>query len=260
MARPLGEMSRKRLMRLMARLTGAQGGGRYERVCDMASASGQEAIASLLPESAGLAALGSRHDRALWVYLNEPALFRRAEQTLLMEMARYGQFWRGYAAPQGVDVEANALGRMGFESRVGRLFENGDAYLELYGRRAGEEGDWVTQAALYRSSGNGAERAPVLEAVILYDARSGMLEIIAMAPPRAEVIAALFAETLLNAKRALAPLWRQQGIRDGAWVAPAHRAFPVRGAMGWCDEEGWRPVDTPAARAANEARWRALAH
>ena len=67
-----------------------------ERVTAMADEAGQAAIYSIAKAPDHLDALQNAHDRALWMFLNDDAGFRHAEEVRFTDERRRGRMWDGF--------------------------------------------------------------------------------------------------------------------------------------------------------------------
>lgn len=186
----------------------------FERIQEMTDEAGQAAIAGIIQNPSDLLSLENGHDRAMWLFLSNENGFRRAEEVRFSEHYRQGQKWAGFVGPKGLNVCYDDEYRREFESRICDMFKSGNAHLEVYERlRFGldESPSQVTQTVVYREGLPGSslafdkngelERKPsqqVLEAVITYDAKSGVIEVVGLDSKSRPRLARLFAEVLLR--------------------------------------------------------------
>ncbi|MFN4015558.1 MAG: hypothetical protein ACK4JB_09485 [Reyranella sp.] len=93
-----------------------------ERVTGMADEAGEAAIYSIAQDPALLDTLRNAYDRALWMYINEAAGFRHAEEVRFTDERRRGRMWDGFIGePNRVLRRDNAsLKRRTMSSRLSR--------------------------------------------------------------------------------------------------------------------------------------------
>ncbi|MEO5372547.1 MAG: hypothetical protein H7833_20950 [Magnetococcus sp. DMHC-1] len=68
----------------------------FDRMFDMTDEAGECAIASLFPDRNEWPTGNNAYDRIMWLYLNDPERFRRAEEIRYAEHQRQGRRWSGY--------------------------------------------------------------------------------------------------------------------------------------------------------------------
>src|SRR5262245_24244836 len=61
-----------------------------ERMCGISDAAGQAALFGVVSDHSNLDSLPSGHARSAWMFVNEPALFRRAEEARYSDERRRG--------------------------------------------------------------------------------------------------------------------------------------------------------------------------
>jgi hypothetical protein len=91
-----------------------------ERVSAMADDAGQTALYSVIEDRAVLDCRANGQDRAFWLFLNEPILFRHAEEVRYTDEKRRGRSWDGFIAPPNLDIRRDPA--RGGERRAGPRF------------------------------------------------------------------------------------------------------------------------------------------
>ncbi len=186
----------------------------FDRVFEMTDEPGQDAIAGVISNQEWMHTLENAYDRAMWMFLDDANGFRRAEEVRFAEHYRKGQKWTGFVGPKGLKVSYDSEHRREFEARICDLFKSTNAQVDLYDRfRFGldEQPAPVTQAVVYRkgfpdsrlafNDGGDLEHQPthpVLEAVITYDSKSGVIEVVGLDAKSRSPLVRLFAEVLLR--------------------------------------------------------------
>ena len=105
-----------------------------ERVDQMATEAGRTALLSVVDEQLFVMELENDYDRSLWVFLNEPQSFRRAEETRYTDERRHGRMWSGYAGPNQVEPDIGPRGLDAFRTKALKLVGSLGAYCETYRR------------------------------------------------------------------------------------------------------------------------------
>lgn len=187
-----------------------------ERVDRMASEIGQTALMGVATaeQRVALCNLGTRHGRALWLLVDDPERFRRADDASFFENARRGRTWDGFVAPKGLQVDRRSACLDTFAEEIRRLFEEGrKVKVELFDRsRTDLEGNIkeLVQVTVYREglldsvdAFEGDEPGPLVynpahELAMTYEPASGVIEVIAPRKAQRAELAALFAKVLLG--------------------------------------------------------------
>jgi len=114
-----------------------------ERVTKMADEAGQNALFGVVADRTTLDNLGNAHDRALWVFLNDPTGFLRAEDVRFTDERRRGRMWDGFIGePNGV-LCRDAFAVDAFETAIRKRFASNNVHVDIFDRQrptfAGEE-------------------------------------------------------------------------------------------------------------------------
>ena len=211
-----------------------------ERINEMTDEEGQTAILSVIADHSVINTLENAHARAMWVFINHPESFRRAEETRYANHNRLGRMWDGFIGPKGKTVSSGSLDMETFRTRLTDVFgKDTKMKIEAY-RRESEDEDGVVaaidQIVVYREglpdSYQELEkdelvvkiRRPVYELIICYEPYTGVIEVIAQGKEQRENVARLFSEVLLGTEieGARVPL-RQYDISSLA----SPRSFPT---------------------------------
>lgn len=189
----------------------------FERIQEMTDEAGQWAILHAPGGDQGrqtLRNLSNPHERAMWLFLNDPERFRRAEEVRYTDTRRQGRMWSGFVGPRQLVASRDPASVAQFEERVRTLFGSRNAKLDLFERsRIGRDNrtEQVVQAVIYRDGlpDAGLEfnalgelelhlRRPVFEVAITYDPASGVIEVVAQGVEHRARLARLFAEVILR--------------------------------------------------------------
>jgi hypothetical protein len=185
-----------------------------ERVSGLADDAGQTALYSVVDNRETLDALANGHARALWMFLNEPVLFRHAEEVRYTDEKRRGRSWDGFIAPPNLDIRRDPVSLDAFKASLRAHFASNNAHVDIFERCRltfdGEDSDLV-QIAIYREGlpddflafdGGGAlvrrARRPVYEAALTYEAATGVIEVVASERESREEMVRLMARDLLG--------------------------------------------------------------
>jgi len=166
-----------------------------ERVTNMADEAGQTALYSVIEDRARLDDLGNTHDRALWMFLNDPAGFLRAEEVRFTDERRRGRMWDGFIGTPNVALQRHAEAVAAFEKAVRVRFASNNVYVDIFDRHRpmfeGEDCELV-QVVVYREGLPDDDlafdehgkltrrpRRPVFEAAMTYEPETGVIEVVA---------------------------------------------------------------------------------
>jgi len=184
-----------------------------ERVGSMSDEAGQTALYSVFDDRAVLDGLANGHDRALWLFLNDLALFRHAEEVRFTDERRRGRSWDGFIGEPQCMVRRDDTSLDAFRSALRTRFASNNVHVDVFDRvRAtfdGEDCDLV-QITVYREGlpddhfafegGALVRRAyrPVFEAAMTYEPATGVIEVVANDRESRAEMAALLARHLLG--------------------------------------------------------------
>jgi hypothetical protein len=183
-----------------------------ERVTAMADEAGQAAIYSVAEAADRLDTLQNAHDRALWMFLNDAARFRHAEEVRFTDERRRGRMWDGFIGEPSLVLRRDAASVDAFKAAIRDRFQSNNVHVDIFDRhRPTFEGAdcALVQATIYREGRpddflefvNGAldrrPRRPVFEAAITYEPATGVIEVVANDRESREDLVRLFARALL---------------------------------------------------------------
>ena len=178
----------------------------------MADEAGQAAIYSIAKAPDRLDALQNAHDRALWMFLNDTAGFRHAEEVRFTDERRRGRMWDGFIGEPNLVLQRDAASVDAFKAAIRDRFQSNNVHVDIFDRhRPTFEGAdcALVQATVYREGRpddflefvNGAldrrPRRPVFEAAITYEPATGVIEVVANDRESREDLVRLFARDLL---------------------------------------------------------------
>ncbi|MBF0423311.1 MAG: hypothetical protein HQL73_10000 [Magnetococcales bacterium] len=185
----------------------------FDRVFEMTDESGQQAIISVMHDRSDWQTLENAYDRALWLFLQDQAKFRQAEEVRFAEHNRRGRRWSGFSGPVNLFASHEGEHRQEFEKGICNMFKTDHARLDLYDRvRFDHQGDEqpLVQGVVYReglpngllefNNGELSLRSyrPVLEAVITYEPATGVIEVMGQDSKSRPRVARLFAQAILR--------------------------------------------------------------
>jgi hypothetical protein len=185
-----------------------------ERINEMTDEEGQNALLSVVTDQNAFNARENAHDRAMWVFINNPTAFRHAEETRYANHNRLGRMWDGFVGPKNQNIASDPLNMEMFRARLADIFgKDTKMKIEAYRREVIDEEDSVAlidQIVVYKEglpdSYQELEkdelvvkiRRPVYELIICYEPENGVIEVIAQGKEQRESIARLFSEVLLG--------------------------------------------------------------
>lgn len=185
-----------------------------ERVGSMSDEAGQTALYSVVDDRAILDGLANGHDRALWLFLNDLALFRHAEEVRYTDERRRGRSWDGFIGTPNLDLRCDKASIDAFKAALRERFASNNIYIDIFGRyRATFDGEdcELVQIAIYREGllddvlafdDGGAlvrrARRPVFEAAMTYEPATGVIEVVANDRESREEMVRLMARDLLS--------------------------------------------------------------
>jgi len=184
-----------------------------DRVNQMVAEFGQTALLSVVENRLLVQELENAYARSLWVFLNEPDSFRRAEDIRYTDQHRQGRMWSAYRGPPNLtpDDTDTALEAFAREARghLGSL----DAHCEIYKRTRANFDAPATdlyQLTLYHDHLPATylefrdqrlmrrHYRPVVEASITYEPATGVIEVVTSGGKVRDKLARLFADTILG--------------------------------------------------------------
>jgi hypothetical protein len=183
-----------------------------ERVGEMADEAGQTAIYGVVHDHDRLDSLPNSYARALWLFVNDLARFRLAEEVRYTDDHRRGRMWDGFIGTPGLQVHRDGPGMDAFKAGVRQRFESAHVQIDVFDRyRPMFDGEdcAIVQVAVYREGRpddilefvDGAldrrPRRPVFEAALTYEPATGVIEVVAKDRESRPDIIRLFARDLL---------------------------------------------------------------
>lgn len=188
--------------------------GDFERIWEMSDEAGQWAILHVMTDRARLEELANPHERALWLFVNDPAAFRRAEEIRWADTRRQGRLWSGFVGPPNLEASRDEGDHRRFEEGVRAIFASRNAHLDLFERLRAvrdEQVSRVVQAVVYRDGLPDAQlvfnadgelelrpHRPVYEVSIIYEPDTGVIEVVAQGMEHRARLARLFAGVILQ--------------------------------------------------------------
>ena len=166
-----------------------------ERVSTLADEAGNTALLSVVKDQAIFASLEVGHGCALWVFLNEPESFRKAEEVRYTDHRRHGRAWDGFVLAENCTVSTDPIAIAAFTSAIRERFKTRNVEVDVFERqRHCHDGKTkkLIQVAVYREGRPGAALrfsdagrltrwvdTPVFEAALTYQPESGAIEVTA---------------------------------------------------------------------------------
>jgi hypothetical protein len=186
-----------------------------EQVDRMTSEVGQTALMDVVTAEQRrlLCGKATRHGRALWLFLNDPQRFKRAEEASFFENARRGRTWDGFVARAGLEVSRETGHLQALASEIQRFFREGEKVnIEVFDRVRAQDGEveGLVQVTVLREglldsvfAFNGEEPGPLVyqpayELAFTYEPASGVIEVVAPQKARRTELAKMFAKALLG--------------------------------------------------------------
>ncbi len=183
-----------------------------DRVAAIADEPGQVALYSIAESRAQLDALCNANDRALWMFLNEPDTFWRAEEIRFTDERRRGRMWDGFVCQSDLRVQRTGATLDAFERDIRECFETENVHIDIFDRQrpAYDGTDFaIVQITVY-SEGPSDDflefdqgdlvrrpRHPVFEAALTYEPAPGVIEVVARDREKRESLVRMVARDLL---------------------------------------------------------------
>jgi hypothetical protein len=195
----------------------------FERVEQLASETGERAIASAFPNLAVATSqfevMEGSHERCLWTLVNHEQVFRRAEEIHFSAYNRLTRIWDGFVGPKALEVDQSEQALEGFKSRVQRLFRHRDGSgrsidIDVFRRWSNTDDDaqdeliqitgyleGIPSSVVEFEQGKLDRRVqrPAFEMALTYDHTTGAIDVIAKGGKQIRAgIARIFLVTLLG--------------------------------------------------------------
>lgn len=166
-----------------------------ERVSALADEAGNTALLSVVMDKANFETLEIGYACALWVFLNEPGSFRKAEEVLYTDHRRHGRAWDGFVLAENCEVSTDPAALAAFTTAIRERFRTDNVQVDVFERqRLGHDDEMakLIQVAIYREGRPGAALRfsdagnltrhvdkPVYEAALTYEPDTGAIEVVA---------------------------------------------------------------------------------
>lgn len=105
-----------------------------DRVGGLADDAGQTALYSVIDDRSRLDDLANGHARALWMFLNEPVLFRHAEEVRYTDERRRGRSWDGFLCELECVVRRDETALDAFKASLRERFASNNVYVDIFER------------------------------------------------------------------------------------------------------------------------------
>ena len=105
-----------------------------ERVSALADDAGQTALYSVTDDRTVLNDLANGHARALWMFLNEPVLFRHAEEVRFTDERRRGRSWDGFLCELECVVRRDETALDAFKTSLRDRFASNNVHVDIFER------------------------------------------------------------------------------------------------------------------------------
>jgi hypothetical protein len=198
-----------------------------QRVEQLATEPGEVAIDSVSLHEC-LADLPSRQARALYVLLNGPHGFRRAEDVVYNDSRRGGREWSAFTGRKDLDLASKGPAMEEFKEALRGCFNTSNVHVEVFDRtRSGfadpdTDGDGgaasLVQVTVYREDRPSTElafqpegtlgsevRRKVLEAALTYEPATGLIECVGRQRDSRTEMVRMMATTLLGCEPEFQP-------------------------------------------------------
>lgn len=166
-----------------------------ERVAKMTDEAGQTALYGVVDDRARLDELGNSYHRALWMFLNRPAEFARAEDARFTDEHRRGRMWDGFIGTPNMELRRDPESLAAFRQAIRERFGSNNVHIDIYDRSRptfeGEDCELV-QVIVFREGLPDDDlafdergtlirrpRRPVFEAALTYETATGVIEVVA---------------------------------------------------------------------------------
>ncbi|WP_212591558.1 hypothetical protein [Antarctobacter heliothermus] len=184
------------------------------QVAALADEPGQNALQNVVIDRAVFDTLEGANNRSLWVFLNEPDQFRKAEEVRYNDERRRGRSWSGFEVEKDRAVRRDAVSVAAFTKAIRDRFATPHVHVDVFDRHRvildDQECDLV-QIAVYRegrpedmlefdANSTLSRRIvkPVFEAALTYEADTGVIEVVANTLEDRKDLTAFMARDLLG--------------------------------------------------------------
>lgn len=192
-----------------------------ERISSMADDVGDIAMESVCREQNESPDLGSVQDRAIWLFINRPMVFKQAEEVRFIDDRRRTRRWDGFVSDRNLTLLETADRKSEFVSSLNGKISTGKVQVDIFQRRRrGFDGSeyQVWQVTIYAEQKlevalefrgetiQSIPRRPVLAAALTYEPQSGTVEVAASTKDIRHALATSFVKALLSSKTAVAQM------------------------------------------------------
>ncbi len=165
------------------------------QVAALADEPGQNALQNVVLNRGMSDRLEGANNRSLWLFLNEPDQFRKAEELRYNDERRRGRSWSGFEIKKDCAVRRDTVSLAAFTKAVRDRFETPHVHVDIFDRHRvilDDQECELVQVAVYRDGrpedtlGFDANSTlsrrivkPVFEAALTYEADTGVIEVVA---------------------------------------------------------------------------------
>jgi hypothetical protein len=192
-----------------------------ERIASMADPVGDVAMESTWAEGTDFPELSGVQDRAIWLFINHPVSFQRAEDARFMDDRRRTRRWEGVVLTSNLTVNQSEERIEAFKKSLSGAVSGGKVKVDIFERtRRGFDGSeyTVVQVTVYAEQkaevslefiGDQVEsiaRRPVLSAALTYEPQSGAVEVTAKTKDARIALLQEFRTHLLDAETSVSAM------------------------------------------------------
>lgn len=184
-----------------------------ERLTALADEVGDLAMSSCWPDVSDQPELAGIQDRAIWLFINHPDNFRRAEEACFIDGRRRSSRFDARVLSDGLEVLRCDESRTAFQNALKGIIPDGRVLADIFERnRRGFGGTQyrVVQVTVYAEQRlhtslefqeevlKNVSRRPVLSAALTYEPATGTLEVAANSKTIRDALIVAFAEHLVD--------------------------------------------------------------
>ena len=184
------------------------------QVAALSDEPGQNALQNVVINRNVFDTLEGANNRSLWVFLNEPDQFRKAEEVRYNDERRRGRSWSGFEVEKDCTVRRDPISLAAFTKAIRDRFDTPHVHVDVFDRHRvilDDQGCDLIQVAVYREGrpedmlGFDANSTlsrrivkPVFEAALTYEAETGVIEVVANTVADRRDLTAYMARDLLG--------------------------------------------------------------
>lgn len=184
-----------------------------ERLMALADEVGDLAMSSCWPAVSDQPELAGIQDRAIWLFINHPGYFRRAEEACFIDGRRRSRRFDARVLSEGLEVLRADECRRAFQNALKGIISEGRVHADIFERnRRGFGGAEyrIVQVTIYAEQKphtslefeedelKNVSRRPVLSAALTYEPETGTLEVAANSKSTRDALISAFAEHLIG--------------------------------------------------------------